>query len=125
MSGIYIWTGSLNTKAGGELPLPISRFDRASGFRASAGRKSGKSHDGVSGSRVYWIAEPGDERICTAKPGDKLPYEKKVKCQWLFLEGLSQNPMDVVIAADKGQSHGCIGNYTMFHFEGDGLHLKT
>lgn len=74
---------------------------------------------------VYWIAEPGDERICTAKPGDKLPYEKKVKCQWLFLEGLSQNPMDVVIAADKGQSHGCIGNYTMFHFEGDGLHLKN
>ena len=74
---------------------------------------------------VYWIAEPGDERICTAKPGDKLPYEKKVKCQWLFLEGLSQNPMDVVIAADKGQSHDCIGNYTMFHFEGDGLHLKN
>lgn len=26
---------------------------------------------------------------------------------------------------DKGQSHGCIGNYTMLHFEGDGLYLEN
>ena len=30
-----------------------------------------------------------------------------------------------MIAANKGQSHGCIGNYTMLHFEGDGLYLEN
>lgn len=74
---------------------------------------------------VYWIAQPGSHEVLRAREGDFLPYEWKVSCRYLSLEGLGEKPEEVVIAADKGQSHGCVGNYTMFHFEGDGLHLEN
>lgn len=74
---------------------------------------------------VYWIAQPGSREVLRAREGDFLPYERKISCRYLSLEGLGEKPEEVVIAADKGQSHGCVGNYTMFHFEGDGLHLEN
>lgn len=74
---------------------------------------------------VYWLAPAGDTQTFLGAQGDALPYEKKIKCEWLFFVGLSDHAEDVVIASDKGQSHGCIGNYTMFHFEGNGLHMKN
>ncbi len=74
---------------------------------------------------VYWIKEAGDQETVRAREGSFLPYEKEIRCEWLSLEGLGESPREVVLAADKGQAHGCIGNYTMFHFIGDGLHLKN
>ena len=74
---------------------------------------------------VYWLHDPEDEEIFRGTEGDFLPYQQKIKCNYLSLIGLSEHPEDVVIAANKGQSHGCIGNYTMLHFEGDGLYLEN
>lgn len=74
---------------------------------------------------VYWLHDPEDREIFRGTEGDFLPYQQKIKCSYLSLIGLSEHPEDVVIAANKGQSHGCIGNYTMLHFEGDGLYLEN
>ena len=74
---------------------------------------------------VYWLHDPEDEEIFRGTEGEFLPYQQKIKCNYLSLIGLSEHPEDVVIAANKGQSHGCIGNYTMLHFEGDGLYLEN
>lgn len=74
---------------------------------------------------VYWLAPPGDMREVHASEGERLPYEKKVQCGSLILEGLCGDAADVVFAADKGQSHGCVGNYTMFHFKADSLYFKN
>lgn len=74
---------------------------------------------------VYWLHDPEDGEIFRGTEGDFLPYERKIKCNRLSVIGLSEHPEDVVIAANKGQSHGCIGNYTMLHFIGDDLHLEN
>lgn len=74
---------------------------------------------------VYWLHDPEDGETFRGTEGEFLPYQQKIKCSYLSLIGLSEHPEDVVIAANKGQSHGCIGNYTMLHFEGDGLYLEN
>lgn len=94
---------------------------------------SGKIQDGTQEAPmtvylmpdVYWLHDPEDQKIFRGAEGDFLPYEQKISCNWLRLIGLSEHPEEVVIAANKGQSHGCIGNYTMLHFEGDGLYLEN
>ncbi len=74
---------------------------------------------------VYWLTEPGGEDGRHAMPGDGMPYEKKVRCRILTLEGLCEDARDVVVAGDRGQSQGCVGNYTMFQFTCEELNLRN
>jgi len=76
---------------------------------------------------VYWIHNPDDDGEWLRAPliGWSLPYEKTISFKWLHIIGLDEDPRRVVFAARKGQSFGCIGNYTMFHLLGEGLYLKN
>jgi len=73
---------------------------------------------------VYWIDDPDDERVAVAVDG-RGPFGMTVKCQYLHLIGLTTQPHDVVLASQRGQTQGAVGNFTMFDFWGDGLEVSN
>ena len=73
---------------------------------------------------VYWIDNPEDTEIKRGKNGRE-PFGLIVKCPYLHLIGLNDNPRNVVLASWRGQTQGAIGNFTMFDFWGDGLLVKN
>lgn len=74
---------------------------------------------------VYWIDDPDDPEIRRPLPGDHIPYGMKLKVSNLRLIGLSGKPEEVVVASNRGQTQGAVGNFTMFHFEGDDIHTEN
>ncbi len=73
---------------------------------------------------VYWIDDPDDPTLRTASTGN-LPFGLEVECNGLRLCGLTQHPENVVLAGNRGQTHGAIGNFTLFHFTGDDLRVEN
>ncbi len=70
---------------------------------------------------VYWLHDPHAPEAQDMK-GD---YQLEIACENLHITGLSDDPQDVVVAANFGHDVGFMGsNYTMFHITGDGLTLK-
>lgn len=74
---------------------------------------------------VYWIDNPNDTTIHTALPGDHIPYGMKLQLSKTKLIGMGSTPDDVVLAAQRGQTQGAIGNFTMFHITGDDFHAEN
>lgn len=74
---------------------------------------------------VYWVDDPDDEAIREGVNGDKIPYGLWMNCNYLSLNGLSKNPDNVVLAVNRGQSHGAVGNFTMFYINGTGTHTEN
>ncbi len=74
---------------------------------------------------VYWIDDPKAEDVLQKREGYPLPFGLYVTCGSLRIEGLSENAKDVVIAGNRGQSHGCNGNYTMFYFQVEELTVEN
>lgn len=72
---------------------------------------------------VYWIDDPDDPYI----PGSRgeQPFGLVVKCPALQLIGLNPDPEAVVLASQRGQTQGSIGNFTMFDFHGDDLLFRN
>lgn len=65
---------------------------------------------------VYWIDDPA---ATDTKQPDKtygVPYGMIINSDYLTIKGLTKNPYNVVFAGNRGQSHACNGNYTMFRF---------
>lgn len=73
---------------------------------------------------VYWIDDPDATDTVGKTEGYNVPYGMVVNCNWLNITGLNKNPDNVIIAGNRGQSHGANGNYTMFRFNGDGLKMN-
>ncbi|WP_278409929.1 hypothetical protein [Phocaeicola coprocola] len=73
---------------------------------------------------VYWIDNPDDLTIRKGKEGRE-PIGLTVKCPNLHIIGLNSNPKNIVLASNRGQTQGAIGNFTMFDFWGDGLIVKN
>ncbi len=69
---------------------------------------------------VYWLDDPDDPEIRVPKEGSSTPYALEVECEWLRFYGLTQKPENVVLAANRGQTIGAKGNFTLFRFSGDG-----
>lgn len=74
---------------------------------------------------VYWIDDPDDETVREGVNGDKVPYGLWMNCNYLSLNGLSKDPDNVVLAVNRGQSHGAVGNFTMFYINGTGTHTEN
>lgn len=72
---------------------------------------------------VYWIDDPDDPYIRGSK--GEYPFGMVVKCPYLHLEGLNPSPRAVVLASQRGQTQGAVGNFTMFDFWGDGLRFEN
>ena len=74
---------------------------------------------------VYWVDDPDDPAVRKPKPGDSAPFGMEIACEWLRFEGLSPDPANVVMASNRGQTHGAEGNFTMFNFKGNGLSAEN
>ncbi len=64
---------------------------------------------------VYWIDDPDDPTIRVGKDGRE-PFGMVAHCKYLQLVGLGDTPHDVVLASQRGQTQGAVGNFTMFDF---------
>ena len=64
---------------------------------------------------VYWIDDPDDPPVRVGKNGRE-PFGMTVRCPHLRLVGLGETPHDVVLASQRGQTQGAVGNFTMFDF---------
>jgi len=68
---------------------------------------------------VYWIDDPDDDEVRRPLPGDNTPYGLKVCLSRTRLTGTTGHAEDVVLACNRGQTQGAMGNYTMMHITGD------
>ena len=73
---------------------------------------------------VYWIDDPDDPDVRVGKDGRE-PFGMVVKCPRLRLVGLGDRPDDVVLASQRGQTQGAVGNFTMFDFWCDRLEVEN
>ena len=64
---------------------------------------------------VYWIDDPDDPTVKVGKDRRE-PFGMTVLCPYLHLVGMGKNPEDVVLASQRGQMQGAVGNFTMFDF---------
>ncbi len=74
---------------------------------------------------VYWIDDPLATDTMQKKEGDRVPFGMHVNCRALKIVGLSEKPENIVIAGNRGQSHACNGNYTLFCFRVEELLLAN
>lgn len=74
---------------------------------------------------VYWIDDPDDPEIRQGVNGDKVPYGLWMKVNHLSLNGLTDKPENVVLAVNRGQNAGAIGNFTMFYIDGTGTRTNN
>lgn len=74
---------------------------------------------------VYWIDNPDDDDVRQPLPGENIPYGMKLKVNNLRLIGLTTHPQEVIIASNRGQTLGAVGNFTMLHFDGDDIHVEN
>lgn len=70
---------------------------------------------------VYWIDDPDDLTIKKPSRPGAPPYGMEVRLSRTRIVGVSDNPEDVVLASQRGQTQGADGNFTMFHFVGDSV----
>lgn len=73
---------------------------------------------------VYWVDNPDDPAVREPEYGN-MPFGMEIHCPWLKLQGLTDNPENVVLASNRGQTQGAVGNFTMFFFHGDGISLNN
>ena len=72
---------------------------------------------------VYWVDDPDDPTVKVGQNGRE-PFGMTIRCQHLHLIGLTDDARHVVLASQRGQTQGAEGNFTMFDFHGDGLHVS-
>ena len=87
--------------------------------------KDGKQITVYIAPYVYWIDDPDAEDTVYPEEGYGEPYGMVVDCDSLKLTGLTDTPSEVVLAGNRGQSHGAMGNYTMFYFRVRHLELAN
>ena len=64
---------------------------------------------------VYWIDDPDDPAVREGKNGRE-PFGMTIRCPHLRFVGMGETPQDVVLASQRGQMQGAVGNFTMFDF---------
>ena len=98
----------VDAQAGADTPYAYRTFQEASDHFT----------DGVTvyiRPGVYWIDDPDDTTVKVGKDGRE-PFGLVVRCPHLRLVGLGDRPHDVVLASQRGQTQGAVGNFTMFDF---------
>ena len=73
---------------------------------------------------VYWIDNPDTPEVVTGRNGRE-PFGMTIKAKKLHFIGLSERPDDVVLASQRGQMQGAVGNFTMFDFHVDTLTVEN
>jgi len=73
---------------------------------------------------VYWIDNPDSPKVVTGKNGRE-PFGMTIKAKRLRLVGLSTDATHTVLASQRGQMQGAVGNFTMFDFHVDTLIVEN
>lgn len=73
---------------------------------------------------VYWIDDPDDPEVRKPKRGGT-PFGMVFDTSWLTFYGLNPDPKNVILACNRGQTQGAVGNFTMFQFNGDGIRTEN
>ena len=73
---------------------------------------------------VYWIDNPDDKEVKRGKDGRE-PFGIVIHCENLHLKALNPEARNTVLASQRGQAQGAVGNFTMFDFWGDGLYIEN
>lgn len=91
-----------------------------------------RQHEGSTGwttvyiaPSVYWIDNPDEPALRLAEAGDDLPYGLKLRINRVRMVGLSQRAEDVVLACQRGQTQGAVGNFTMLRIEGSDISAEN
>lgn len=122
-TGRHVYRDILEAFSGPE--LTADNPDRNKGGRELPCTAPGQPVTVYIAPNVYWIDDPAATDILQKKEGYSLPFGMYVNCGALRIVGLSDNPEDVVIAGNRGQSHACNGNYTMFCFQVEELTVSN
>lgn len=116
--------GSLEEAAMAECPYLYN--DIRSLIEAVNGKKEQKEPVTVYiAPGVYWIDDPDATDILQRKEGEEVPFGQVVECDTLKWIGLCEDAGQVILAGNRGQSHGANGNYTMFCFKVRDLELAN
>ena len=70
---------------------------------------------------VYWIDDPDDPAVRKPEEGGNTPFGMKLRLSKTHLIGMGDTPDDVVLACNRGQTQGAVGNFTMLHITGDDI----
>lgn len=73
---------------------------------------------------VYWVDNPDTPAVAVGKDGRE-PFGMVIRCENLHFIGLTGDARNVVLASQRGQTQGAVGNFTMFDFHGDGLQVSN
>lgn len=63
---------------------------------------------------VYWLDNPDDPAERTSNGGT--PFAQIINCRSIRIIGTDSDAANTVLAVNRGQTHGAIGNFTMFLF---------
>lgn len=74
---------------------------------------------------VYWLDNPDDKAIRTNPKGEGTPYAVKINRPNLKIIGTDPNPENTILAVNRGQTQGAIGNFTMILFNGEKLYTEN
>ena len=70
---------------------------------------------------VYWIDDPDDPSVRKPDEGESTPFGMKLRLSKTRIVGTGDGPEDVVLACNRGQTQGAVGNFTMLHITGDDI----
>ena len=73
---------------------------------------------------VYWVDDPDTPEVAVGQDGRE-PFGAVIRAKILHFIGLDKNPQNVVLASQRGQTQGAVGNFTMFDFWCDSLTVEN
>lgn len=117
--------GTLDAQTVLEYPYVYNDIGALAEAINSLGKKSSNTVTVYIAPHVYWIDDPDATDTVQCGEGDILPFGLKIACDRLRLVGLCEDAGQVILAGNRGQSHGANGNYTMFCFRVRDLELQN
>ena len=73
---------------------------------------------------VYWVDDPDEPAVVSGKDGRE-PFGMVIRAKILHFIGLDRDARHVVLASQRGQTQGAVGNFTMFDFWCDSLTVEN
>lgn len=114
--------GNMSPKMAAQYPYVFTSFDDAIAHAPSGTEESPTQI--MIAPYVYWIDNPDDDSIRIPDDGGT-PFGMVVEQSWISFCGLTSDPRNVILASNRGQTQGAVGNFTMFKFEGDGIGIRN
>lgn len=114
-TAIYV-DGSLSDELAAQYPYVYNDITKALSADALKNGTADNPMTVYVAPYVYWIDDPAATDTVQKTEGYSTPYGMVVNSDYLTIKGLTENPDNVVLAGNRGQSHAANGNYTMFRF---------